>query len=283
MEFDSFLKLILIIIVNVLFFISGIFLNSLVVLGFWSSEQLRKKTCHFMILVLSSCDLLAILTNHPLTAFIAVFHLRAGMLNTNADKIWTLLKLTNIFTTFSLTALLVMNFDRYLAICYPIFHRRSITKGRLLILLGILSCTLAIVSFCSAFGLGISYQAFGIIFWIVFFPPVFIFNFRLLKIVRKSQRQIRVNSPERKTVFAMKQISSILLAVACVGLLFIPTSAYIAVSVTKENSDADKKFAQLWTTSFVSMNSTFNCLIFFWKNRILRTEGMKVVKEMKIC
>jgi hypothetical protein len=31
------------------------------------------------------------------------------------------------------------------------------------------------------------------------------------------------------------------------------------------------------------MNSTCNCLIFFWKNKILRTEGMKVIKGMKIC
>jgi hypothetical protein len=31
------------------------------------------------------------------------------------------------------------------------------------------------------------------------------------------------------------------------------------------------------------MNSTFNCLIFFWKNKILRTEGMKLIKSMKIC
>jgi hypothetical protein len=28
------------------------------------------------------------------------------------------------------------------------------------------------------------------------------------------------------------------------------------------------------------MNSTFNCLIFFWKNNILRTEGMKVIKNI---
>ena len=39
---------------------------------------------------------------------------------------------------FSLFALLVMNFDRYLATSYPIFHRTSVTKGRLLTLLAIL-------------------------------------------------------------------------------------------------------------------------------------------------
>jgi hypothetical protein len=30
------------------------------------------------------------------------------------------------------------------------------------------------------------------------------------------------------------------------------------------------------------MNCTFNCLIFFWKNKVLRAEGLKVWKSMKI-
>jgi hypothetical protein len=30
------------------------------------------------------------------------------------------------------------------------------------------------------------------------------------------------------------------------------------------------------------MNSTFNSLIFFWKNKILRTEGMKIIKGLKV-
>jgi hypothetical protein len=49
--------------VNEFFFFSGICLNSLVILTFWRSVQLRKKLCYFMIMVLSCCDLLAVLTN----------------------------------------------------------------------------------------------------------------------------------------------------------------------------------------------------------------------------
>jgi hypothetical protein len=36
----------------------------------------------------------------------------------------------------------------------------------------------------------------------------------------------------------------------------------------------------LWALTFVSTNSTFNCLIFFWKNSILRREGVKIVKHL---
>jgi hypothetical protein len=36
----------------------------------------------------------------------------------------------------------------------------------------------------------------------------------------------------------------------------------------------------LWVDTFASMNSTFNCLIFFWRNSILRLEGMNIVKRL---
>ena len=72
MDFFYFVNLIFIFVVNILFFFSGICLNSLVMVGFWRSVQLRKKLCHFTIMVLSCCDLLAVLTSHPFTALLAI-------------------------------------------------------------------------------------------------------------------------------------------------------------------------------------------------------------------
>ena len=65
-------NLISILVVNILFFCSGICLNSLVIVSFWRSVQLRKKLCYFMIMVLSSCDLLVVLTNHPVTSLLTM-------------------------------------------------------------------------------------------------------------------------------------------------------------------------------------------------------------------
>ena len=45
--------------VNITFMISGIFLNSVVIISLRRSSQLRKKTCYFMILVLSCFDLVS--------------------------------------------------------------------------------------------------------------------------------------------------------------------------------------------------------------------------------
>ena len=54
---------------------SGIFLNTLVILSFWRSVQHWKKLFYFIIMVLSCFDLLVVLTNHPLTALIAMLWL----------------------------------------------------------------------------------------------------------------------------------------------------------------------------------------------------------------
>ena len=34
-----------------------------------------------------------------------------------------------------------------------------------------------------------------------------------------------------------------------------------------------------WANTFVSLNSTLNCLIFFWGNREMRKEGSKIAKN----
>ena len=72
MESTYFINLIILFTLNVVFFFTGSCLNSLVIVSFYRSTQLLKKTCNFMIMVLSSCDLLVALYNHPLSALIAM-------------------------------------------------------------------------------------------------------------------------------------------------------------------------------------------------------------------
>ncbi len=131
MEQSYFINLIFIFSVNILFFFSGLFLKFLVIVSFWRSTQLRKKLCYFMTMTLSCCDLLVVLTNPPLTALIAMLWL-TGKLDVRQSWVDMYLEITNIFVGFSLLAVLVMNFDRYLATYYPIFHRTSVTKRKLL-------------------------------------------------------------------------------------------------------------------------------------------------------
>ena len=133
MELVCFVNLTFIFVINILFFFSGICLNSLVIVSFWRSVQLRKKLCYFTIIIWSCCDLLVVLTNHPSTALVTILWLTKNI-NVYPSLLLILQGVLDVFFGFSLLALLVMNIDRYLATHYPIFHRISVTKGKLLIL-----------------------------------------------------------------------------------------------------------------------------------------------------
>jgi hypothetical protein len=171
MESYYFINLIFIFAVNVCFLFSGICLNSLVILSFWRSVQLRKKLCYFMIMILSCCDLLAVLTNNPLMALITMLWLTEN-LGVNARWAYISFTSTNSFLVFSFFALLVMNFDRYLATSYPIFHRTSVTKGRLLTLLAILSIFDITLNVIAVNDFLISYDVHVLILSILLTPPM---------------------------------------------------------------------------------------------------------------
>ena len=268
MESYYFINLIFIFAVNVFFFYSGICLNSLVILSFWRSVQLRKKLCYFMIMVFSCCDLLAVLTNNPLMAFISMSRL-TGKLDGNARWPYISLGATSVFFVFSYFALLVMNFDRYLATSYPIFHRTSVTKGRLLTLLAILIIFDLTLKVMSVNDFVISHQVYTIIICILLIPAMLFINYKLFLVVRKSRKNKRI-SPDMKKTFSLKNISSCLLVVACVVVISTPWCVYIGLRINSQetkNTWDNANLAWMWAATISLMNCTFNCLIFTGKTR----------------
>ena len=279
MELSYFINLIFIFALNALFFISGICLNSLVIITFWKTAQLRKKLCYFMIMVLSCCDFFVVLTNHPLTAVIAMFWL-SGKQDEYPSLVRSFSHAAGCSLGVSGYALLVMSFDRYLATYYPLFHRTSVTKIKLLILFGALSVTQVVLSVMSANN-SISINLQALIYLITLGPAMVFTNYKLFTIARSSRRNKRL-LPEVKKSFSFQNISSCLLTVACYAVLLIPTIIYAGLGMVSKISMQSDKLVLLWAKTAPAVNSTFNCLIFFWKNKILRTEGMKLFKGMKI-
>ena len=283
MESVYLISLIFISTLNVIFFFSGICLNSVVIISFWRSVQLRKKTCYFMIMILSCCDIFSILTNSPLMVLFAILWL-TGNLELNSTWPYTTLRIANISFAFSLLALLVMNFDRYLATSYPIFHRTSVTKKRLVILLVILimlEVTLVVTSICFPI---ISRQVQVLIFFIFVTPPMLFINYKLYAVVKRSRKNSRMSQQMNKT-FSLKNISSCLLATVCFVVFFIPVFVSIGLRMSSRKSVwtfDDAYLSAIWAESIILMNCTFNCLIFYWKNKTLRTEGWKVIKSLQI-
>ena len=281
MALNHFINMIFLFVVNVLFFLTGMCLNSLVLLSFWKYAQLRKKVCHFMILTLSCCDLLTVLTNHSLMAVITMLWL-TGKLNNFPDWVDISVNRTNFVLGFSLDALVVMSIDRYLAAFYPIFHRTSVTKGRLLTLLGMLiliEITLDVLCITHV----LFYQKCLLIFLVITIPPVLFINCKLFIIARKCRRS-NVISPKTKNRLSLKNTSSCLLAIACFVVLSIPALIYIGLKTSLNTEKLNLDYADvvgMWSKTIASMNSTFNCLIFYWKSRTLRIQGMKIIKSLQ--
>ena len=288
MKFIYLINLVLIFAVNILFFFSGICLNSLVIVSFWRSVQLRKKLCYFMIMILSCCDLLQVLTNHSFTAVRAMLWLTEKI---NVYPGWLVISfgLSNISVVCSLIALFVMNVDRYLATRFPIFHQTSVTKGRLLTLFTFAIITEITVAAMSINDLVFPYQVGLLIICTIFIPPMLVINCKLFTFARKSRRNNKISPEMKRSQFSVKNTSTCLLAIACLIVLFIPTFVYIGLKQKKLTSKETEftldnaLLAGLWANTTASMSSTFNCLIFYWKDKTLRAEGMKVIKGMKMC
>ena len=187
-----------------------------------------------------------------------------------------------------------MNVDRYLATHYPIFHRTSVTKGKLLALFTVLVLIELTSAAMSINDLVISFQVHLLIFfhhliflflYYIFISPMLFINYKLFTVARKSRRNNEI-SPEMKKSFSLKKISNCLLVVACLSVLSIPTFVYTGLTLTSIDTEYilnNVEFVGLWAKTIASMNSTFNCLIFYWKNKTLRAEGMEVIKSIKIC
>jgi hypothetical protein len=158
-------------------------------------------------------------------------------------------------------------------------------EGRLSTLLAILIIVEITFNVMSVNDFVISYQVYAIIRSLLFIPAMLFMNYKLFLVVRKSRRHKRI-SPDMKKTLSLKNISSCLLAVACVVVVSIPAFVYIGLRINSPETTYtldNANLAWMWTITIMLMNSTFNCLIFYWKNKVLRTEGWKFLKSMKIC
>ena len=87
----------------------------------------------------------------------------------------------------------------------------------------------------------------------------------------------------KKRTINLKNISTCSLAVGCYFLCCCPYIIYLTLTcMTLGGSLYDRQVLifHLWASTFISINLTLNCVIFFWRNSVLRREGMKIVKAL---
>ena len=277
MDLNVFIHLIFLFVVNIIFTFSGIILNTLVIVSFWRSSQLRKKLCHFMIMVLSCFDLVTVVTNNPA---LLIFLMSSLMEDYDLlPMLTTYVHVSGVFLAFPFFTLLVMSIERYLGVYYPIFHYTSVTRRRLLTLLAILLILTTVMLTISRGDLVISSSLIILILMALFLPPFIFVNFKLFIIARKVQRERPMSEKKRKRK-KLKNISAALWVVGCLMLFYLPTSLNTAFNLVGKSLKTTR-FSSTWALTCSTMNCTLNSLIFFWKNKVLRTEGIKILKTLK--
>ena len=276
MDLNVYIQLIFLCVVNIIFTFSGIISNTLVMGSIWKSSQLRKKLCHFMIMVLSCFDLVAVVTIYPGILLFLIAWLREDYDLLRKMKIYQ--SISGVFPTFSFLALLVMNIERYLGAYYPIFHHTSVTRRKLITLLAIFLIPSVVMYIISRYNF-VNYLMCLMIFTVLFVLPFIFVNFKLFAIARKLHRE-RAVSPGKRRTANLKNISTGLWAVVCFMLFSIPICFNIAF-IFAEKSSKTIGLSYIWEITCIAINCTLNSLIFFWKNKVLRIEGIKMLKTLK--
>ena len=288
MLFSTSINVTLLCLLNTSLMVGGFFLNSVVITSVRKSSQLRRKLCYFMIIVLSCFDLAAVVVIHPVL-IISTIMWSTNSYGPEMDKIFR--RICMPFQGFSMFALLTLSAERFFALNYPYYHQTVVTKRRLFFFLAsviaIFVAVLPLIHLITIFrDIIIAVSVLLLLVMLVYF------NYKMFMIAKSKQNStapsssaVTSNDTERqkRSTTKFRTVSTCSLAVACFFICFSPQIVFrILLLITKINfSDQQLRLFALWLNTVMATNSTFNCLIFFWRNSVLRREGMKILKGLK--
>ena len=266
-----------------IFFVSTVILNAVAVMTIWKSRILKQKTCNFTVLIQSAVDLLNGASLTPL--FIAVL---AKEISGHPSCILTYImkKLGALTTLYSLTALSTMNFDRFMAILFPLVHRAKVTKEKLMkyvISVSIVQTTflsLIFTPYCQISRVIIGTNAvLFVTFTVVVYASICVFTISKKKIDYRAENAA---AEERKKGIKfskeLKTAKSCFLVVVCNVICCLPLTIVTSFNTVEFNFNLI--FARRCLGVLLVLNSTLNSVIFFWRNKELRDEGKRLIKNM---
>ena len=271
--------------VNTIFAITGTILNSLVLYIFWKSTKLRSKLSYFVIMLLSSADLAVVTIVH------STFLLQAiNEVNGTPNCLYKISYMFSLyfFTGMSISTLLILNMERYTAIIYPIWHRKTSTKRRLMFIWAILWLINVANVLSRLFFRLLSEIITGTVICIFCCTSLFTYV-SIFRVVRK-RRGIagcanchgEVSRSTAATLREFKTAKTFFIIVVLTFVCFLPGGIVTGLDYPWNESEKERvaiTSAFTWTNTLTSMNSTLNCLIFFWANKMLRREALKHVKN----
>ena len=263
-------------------------LNSITAMAYWKSTEIKKKIAVFLIMVLSLNDVGIGVFCGPL--YVATFTRDIWLGKSSCVLTGLPVFVHMIIGGCALKTLIIMNFERYFAIVHPLFHRTKITKGRLL------KCSIVLWLFTTALVVAFVFYPFDVLvkfltveMLLIMAALVYIYsriyftskrsfqNFRRTNRINSSSQGQGTSQSERKQHLRnIKLVKSCFIVVVCYCICFLPFTI-LNVSFLKNNHG---KLIRPWLLTLNLSNSTFNSLIFFWRNKLLRREAKRVLKQM---
>ena len=282
-------------VINIVFAIAGTILNSLVLYIFWKSTKIRSNFSYFGIMLLSSADLAVVTIVHSTFLLQAINEIN-GTPNCTYKVFYT--STLYLFTGMSVSTLLILNIERYTAIFHPIWHLTTATKRRL-IFIWIILWLLNILNVASRLFLPLLSKIIVLIVISTLCGTTLFTYISIFRVARKKKSITACNTVAheincgncrgevsgnmvtflRELKMAKTYFAIVVLAFVC----FLPWG--IGVHALKypwnksENERSTVAMAYSWTNTLITINSTLNCLIFFWANKMLRREALKLVKS----
>jgi hypothetical protein len=99
----------------------------------------------------------------------------------------------------------------------------------------------------------------------------------------KTEKSLPTKRQHKRPKLSLQNVSICILAVACFTLCAMPGIIFNGLNILMGKSwfgEETFQLTALWARTLLTINSSFNSLVFFWKNSILRTEGKKVLRKL---
>ena len=279
-EFPSkiyYMNYVILLSLNILLTILTISLNSITILAYRKSAQLKSKKSYFLIMLLAVSNLLVGIFGN--TNYVLV--LIAIIIGYQRCPIYFVFKIITFCTSAAnFLTLFEINIERYLAILHPFYHRTKVTKSKLL--------KIVMASWLFITIVRLSYLVIGeIINLICSATIIFIACFTLYIYVaiwitvRRRPREIeKRNAAERvseRRQIQLNELQNTKMAQSCaivVVLTYICYTPYAVIISFVINPLVH--LLSLWCITVGMCSASLNCLVFVWNNPILRREARKV-------
>lgn len=252
-----------------------------------------------MIMVLSTIDLLVSIIVHPLHVLNSV-----AEITKNARCSYKMIYQTSavIISGMSFLTFFVMNCERFLSIVHPFFHLNYVTKRKCLLVSSVTWIVCLTTGVAPLLGLDIQNFITALVL-ILLFGTFYVYvciyiEARKRRASRERSANTRTNEFDTshcensgaratETIHSRKTVSFLhdiqlakMYLIVMLSSLFLNLPNAIVLSVFTDRVKILDSVVQvkIWTVTLVAMNSTMNCIIFFWANSQLSKKGWKLCK-----